>query len=241
MKLIDIHKTTRHTFELSRGYQPYSSLFYILEGCFKIKFNDEWKIVKKGDIIYLPKTLYFEREIIEPINFYYLRFEDDNAYYPYGGILKTDNISYFKSTINSILKAYDKTSMQHICDILLESILCSNILFSDENCNDVNIAECMNYITEHFCDDISLDYLCGITGYSKTVLIEKFKQNYKVTPAIYINKLRMDKAKNYLVNTNISIAEIAFSCGFHCQYYFSNAFKKHFGESPLQYRKNARI
>ena len=49
--------------------------------------------------------------------------------------------------------------------------------------------------------------------------------------------LRIEKAKEYLINDQLSITEISKKCGFQSPYYFSNTFKKEHGESPEKYRK----
>lgn len=242
MKLLYIHKTTRDAFEIEKGYQPYSSIFYMTAGSFKIYLYDKWVTVKKGDVIYLPCTLYFEREIIEPIEFYYLTFTDDNDYFHCGGILNIRDMTYFETTIQYIMDSFKNCGMQKVKNVMLESVFCQNALNMERMDNNIpRLRECMNYIDEHFCEDISLDFLCSLTGYSKTILIEKFKEGYNSTPGAYINRLRMDKAKKYLTDTCLPVAEIALLCGFHCQYYFSNVFKKHCGEAPLKYRKKHKI
>jgi AraC-like DNA-binding protein len=49
--------------------------------------------------------------------------------------------------------------------------------------------------------------------------------------------LRMQRAKYLLLESPARINEIAALCGYRNAYYFSNAFKKHFGVSPLRYRR----
>lgn len=240
MKLLNIHKTSRSIFEIQKGYQPYSSIFYILSGSFKIYLNNNWITVKKGDIVYLPHTLYFEREIISPIEFYYLRFYDDEAYFRYGGILNLTDKVYFEKTLRYILDAQDQ-EQPDLKSIMLESIFCQSLIPHRNDSVDSGITQCMDYITEHYCEDITLDNLCDIAGYSKSVLSEKFKKIYNITPFNHIIRLRLEKAKEYLTNSLFSVSEIAELCGFHCPYYFSNTFKKHFAETPTQYRKNQKI
>ena len=55
-------------------------------------------------------------------------------------------------------------------------------------------------------------------------------------PTKYINNLRINKAKALLVNTNRSIEEIAYSCGYHEYSYFASVFSKLTGETPRAYR-----
>ena len=242
MKLLDIHKTSRKKFEIEKGYQPYSSIFYILDGCFKIFINNKLLIVKKGDIIYLPKTIYFEREILSEVEFLYLRFTEDDIYFPFGGLLKVADVFYFEKTL-LFLQEHQNDETSYMKNIFLESIFCQSLLYEKDTCNhaDACIKKCVDYINTYYGEKITIDELSVLSGYSKTVFIQKFKKYYNTTPISYMNQLRMKKAREYLINTNLSVSEISALCGFNCPYYFSNSFSKAYGESPLKYRNNQKI
>lgn len=65
---------------------------------------------------------------------------------------------------------------------------------------------------------------------------ELFKATYGTTPHKYLIKLRINQAKQALCGTDMTIAEIAESCGFSSTYYFSKAFKAEVGMSPTEFR-----
>ena len=236
----NIHITSRNTFEINSGYQPLSSLFYIINGKFRIKLFEDFTEIKKGDVIYLPSTLYFEREIIEPIEFYYVCFSSDTAYHHLGGILNIKDILYFEKTLQLLLQARNKSHItKNIKNKILENLFCQSIVERNlfTHVSDTHIHTCLEYIEKNFDKPISLDTLCNISGYAKTTLIQKFKQNCNTTPINYINNLRIEKSKEYLINKRISISDIAYKCGFESPYYFSNTFKKICSESPSKYRE----
>ena len=243
MTFLDIHIAKRTAFEIEKGYQPISSIFYIIEGSFEIKINDMWQTAKKGDVIYLPKNLYFERRITKTLNFYYIRFSGDEEYYSSGGFLNVKNFSYFEFTLQYLIQESDSNSEVHKAkNILLESIFCQNIIEkTHKKTADKNLQKCVEYITSNISENIKLEQLCVLSGYSKTVLIDKFKRQYKMTPIGFLIKTRIDAAKDLLLDFELSIGEVAEKCGFNCPYYFSNTFKKHCEESPLQYRKKHSI
>ena len=68
--------------------------------------------------------------------------------------------------------------------------------------------------------------------------IRNFKQYMKISPAQYILSLRMVNAQSLLENTEYNIGEIAEIVGYDNPLYFSRVFKKEYGVSPAQYRKN---
>lgn len=69
-------------------------------------------------------------------------------------------------------------------------------------------------------------------GYNADYIRRCFKQACHVTPLQYLQELRLTYAKKLLTNTNYTIKEIAGLCGYADPYYFSRAFKKHFGTAP---------
>ena len=64
-----------------------------------------------------------------------------------------------------------------------------------------------------------------------------FKKIYGISPSKYVNKLRLDKAGNLLADTNLSVEEIVYKCGYNNYSYFERVFKTVFGLTPSDYRK----
>lgn len=67
-----------------------------------------------------------------------------------------------------------------------------------------------------------------------------FRLDTGLTPAQYFLELKLNKAKDLLINTPLSIKEIAIITGFESQFYFSKFFKKRMGRSPINLRKYSR-
>ena len=75
-------------------------------------------------------------------------------------------------------------------------------------------------------------------GYSKFRKV--FKQVTGLSPNQYYLNIRLEKAKNLLINTDLSVVEISTLTGFENLFYFSNYFKKKNGVSPILYRSSKR-
>lgn len=103
--------------------------------------------------------------------------------------------------------------------------------------NGINVKALMEYIQFNYSKIISLDDLIDIAHTNKTTLTSLFKELFGTTPIKYLNKIRMNKAKELLSNTDISIGEIAELTGFQSIYYFSRYFKTHEAITPVEYRK----
>lgn len=101
----------------------------------------------------------------------------------------------------------------------------------------LRLADVVTYIENNFREHISLVKLAQISGYSERQLLRVFTTAFTVTPSMYIAGLRIKKAKQLLENDGLSMGEIAWSCGFDDQNYFSRFFKKSTGLTPSQYRR----
>ncbi|MCM3766127.1 AraC family transcriptional regulator [Neobacillus niacini] len=93
-------------------------------------------------------------------------------------------------------------------------------------------------IQENYKNEISLDHLAKFVGHSKNYICKTFKENTGMTINLYLNKVRIDKAAELLVNTDFDIAEISSDVGYNNIYHFIKTFKKIVGTSPGNFRKS---
>lgn len=89
--------------------------------------------------------------------------------------------------------------------------------------------------------DMSLGEIAKRIGISVYYMSHIFKKYAGMTVVEYRTFRRMEKAKHELLYTGKSITEIAFSCGFSSQGYFSERFAKTVGVSPTVYRNANKI
>lgn len=74
------------------------------------------------------------------------------------------------------------------------------------------------------------------TGLKRTQLHRSFRSITGTTPHQYLIQLRLERARELLLETTLSVGEIAERCGFQDAFYFSRCFRAHFGASPRGYR-----
>lgn len=96
----------------------------------------------------------------------------------------------------------------------------------------------LNYIWENYMKDIRCRDIADALGYSESHLRSVFKSETGMTLTAQLNQIRLKRASYLLTTTNLSVTEIAFSCGFANSNYFSTAFHKKYHISPKDYRKN---
>lgn len=95
----------------------------------------------------------------------------------------------------------------------------------------------MNYIDTHIYTMNCLSRLSEITGYSYNYMSNIFKKNTSTTLLDYYHSKRMKTAKRLLAENKRTVSEVAELLGYSSIYTFSRAFKKQFGISPSEYRK----
>jgi len=92
------------------------------------------------------------------------------------------------------------------------------------------------YLDEHAADDVSLDDLCELSGFSPGHLIRAFKQHFGLTPHAYLVNRRVQLGRQQLRN-GTAIADAALNAGFADQPHFQRAFKRLMAATPNQYRQ----
>ncbi len=92
------------------------------------------------------------------------------------------------------------------------------------------------YIQNNFKKKILIEDICKSIFLSKAYLSTLFKEETNVTIINYIKEYRIKHSKYLLLNTNLSILEIALESGFESQNYFSSVFRTEEKMTPRQYR-----
>lgn len=93
------------------------------------------------------------------------------------------------------------------------------------------------YMDEHFAEKITLELLANFSHGSPYHMHRTFKRIKGITPIEYIQQVRVDAAKTYLLQTNKAIGDIAKCVGMANAPYFITLFKKKTGQTPAQFRQ----
>ncbi|MBB6284168.1 response regulator transcription factor [Geobacillus subterraneus] len=124
--------------------------------------------------------------------------------------------------IAGVISAYEKCKRQ----------------MAEENRLSPVVRRAKQYIQTHFNQpELTLESVAQFLNVSPIYLSRMIKQEMGISFVHLLTKIRMTKAVELLVSTELSIHEIAEQVGYDTQHYFSTAFKKVMGVSPNQYRK----
>lgn len=97
-----------------------------------------------------------------------------------------------------------------------------------------------SYVKEHYTDELSLERLAAIFGYSPTYLSRMFQKYAGINYKSYLQSIRVEYAHKELLNTERTISEIALENGFPNSKALANAFQKKYGLLPSEFRKKTR-
>ncbi len=111
------------------------------------------------------------------------------------------------------------------------------VFLSDESFHSDLVEVITTFLKENVNKKISLDDICKKMNYSRSSLCKIFKEQTGKTIFSYFNGLKLEEAKKMLVETKLSVSDIAYSLGFEEVKYFDFFFKKHIGTTPTTFRK----
>lgn len=99
------------------------------------------------------------------------------------------------------------------------------------------VTNLITYISEHFCEPLSLDILSKELGVCRFYLSRIFTQVLHISFRQYLNTFRINHAKKLLLNNQYKILDVAIQCGFENQQTFNRVFKELCQVTPAAYRK----
>jgi len=116
-------------------------------------------------------------------------------------------------------------------------LIANQIVVQDANEEPPMISRAKEFIKEHQTEDISLGDVADSVNTSTFYFCKMFKKSTGLNFTDYLSRVRVEKAKNLLLNPNLRISEIAYEVGFQSLTHFNRVFRKLAGQSPTQYRQ----
>ena len=136
------------------------------------------------------------------------------------------------------------TQRQHAAVIrLLEifgqqlSAAANRMTLQDAEAEPPMIRRAKAYIAGHYGDPVGLDEMARTMHVSTFYFCKMFKKSTGLTFTDYLGRVRVEKAKNLLLNPHLRVSEIAYTVGFQSLTHFNRVFRKLTGESPTDFRE----
>ncbi len=224
-------KMRRNKFIIEKGCHDTNVLMIVLSGRFIVNFGGESTVINSGDAVFFRKNQPFTRSVAQPIEIIYITFNITNE-------------KFFPEKNCRI--RIDDSRMQQNIKLLCENpeLLCyvaTDIIINNHSFGCLKKAstadEFLEFIRNNLHAEIDLSALAKKFNLSPSGLIYIVRKATGKTPKEVLTCYRMERAEELLLGTDKQIKEIAVLCGYQNEYYFSNAFKKHKGLSPSNYRQ----
>jgi AraC-like DNA-binding protein len=231
-------------------------LHFIVDGKGKFTIDGITTQLKTGDMFILPKgkVAFYQADGEHPWTYLWVGFSGSKA----ENILsKTQLLDHYfcHSTLESKVldqivkltqfrdqKLDDVTELQLIAELykllafLMEELPSKSM--SDSNILIQNyIKQTKKIIHTQYSKTLKVSQIAKKLNLNRSYLYKIFKEETGYSIKDYLCQIRMEKSADLLINTTFHISEVANAVGFPDALAFSKAFKKHFGQSPSNYRK----
>jgi len=107
-------------------------------------------------------------------------------------------------------------------------------------CLSPTLSEAVDYMNANIDSAINLSDIAQATNRSPSHVARMFRTELGMPPHRYLINLRVEKARRLLEKTSMSIAEIAYECGFAHQEHLTRLFRRHCGTTPAAFRRSKR-
>ena len=227
-------------FDIPQESYAHTMLFCLKSGAFRYKIgNSPWYTAKEKAIVLCPPDVPFYREATEPFSLLMARLDVPECTLPEAPIYCAD--PRVQSDIDRLTEkgfVFTQSPDEKTCHYVLDLWYAAT-----ENLSKAKrpLQEVYDYISSHFCQEISINDLAQRYGYSAPRLITLFNKHYGAPPKNIILRNRIMKAQELLLQTDLSVGEISLECGYEDTLYFSRIFSKYCGCSPSQFRKQETI
>lgn len=99
------------------------------------------------------------------------------------------------------------------------------------------LSKALDFIEAHYTEPLTLPQVAMEAGLSVSRLAHVFKAQVGMSVTAYLNKVRVNAARDCLMNSNMRVSEVAFQVGFGNLSHFNHVFRQATGLSPTQYRQ----
>ena len=241
--------------------RPQYHMHFILDGCGYFEIEGQKHHLKRGQIFLIPPniTSHYYADSSNPWHYAWVSFVGNKAenYVQQAGFTSNTFVrdcyippEKFSALIYEMLEAHQMTitnelkrcgTLFHLFALLIESR--QNAVTSPEQphydySSSTYFEHALQFIQFNYNRNIQISDIADYIGITRSYLFNIFKQNLNIAPKEYLLQYRMDKAKEFLVETTDSIQDIAANVGYSDALAFSKMFRHIVGSSPSQYRKS---
>ena len=230
------------------AFFPYYRIYYIVSGHAVIFLeNNKMLELVPGNLYFIPAFSLFDAHCDQILKHYWVHFNLDITTASYLSVFQTKNIvpalpidEPVIELLTQIVRKPDKGISDLLASEGLLRFLLSKFLPEDSDAlyaSSARFVPVLKYIDDNIQNQISNTKLSELMYVSTTYFSSLFTKQFKISPQQYILQKRLNMAISMLFESNRSVREIAYACGFESENYFNRQFRKLTGMPPGKYRK----
>lgn len=194
-------------------------------------------VAQSHDVVVCPPGGTLRRRMLTPTSFFHARFRTELE--PPSGLTRVRDLDRLRVDLRMLEAARahaDLVAAHVVADLVLM------VLGQSEAPEDDLVRQATAYLLDQFArPDLSLNRLAAELGISPAQLSRRFRAVRGVTPAAYLRGVRLQKARELLVETDDTLQAIAERCGYRSAFYLSRVVSARTGQSPSRYREDSRV
>lgn len=239
-------------------FHQLAEIAYVFDGEIEVTVGGKNEIARAGDIVVIqPFALhrYYSKEE-KPVNLWLFLFSYSilsNVIHEGESVLRYDRAVFTPSeevralllsrmidTKEELVYPDEKTSrsirsfLYPVFDEYLSSV---SLIEEKGKIHAYSILKALDYMTNHFRENINLKSVASAIGYSESHISHSFSSVLSVSFRECLNMLRIEYAKKLILTTNMSTIHIGIESGFTCERSFHRAFFKSMNTTPAKYRQ----
>ncbi|ANE48816.1 AraC family transcriptional regulator [Paenibacillus swuensis] len=254
--------TLAHMFNAPKGWAVHNRemtqfvLQYVVDGYAQYPVGEHMYETRRGDLLFhRPHELHSILTVDDqPYVCISVVFHFGHAAFPYDELFKGQHVlgnfadRPIEHLLSQLVEHYRQPEFHHMvrCQGLLMHILAeaadrmnsNHPLSGTQAVQMPKLVLIKNFLTEHYHRDIQIKELEQVSGLSKNYILSLFRKYVGMSPIQYLTWIRINKAKELALQSNLSISEIAQAVGYSDVHTFGRMYKKKTGQSLTQFCAN---
>ncbi len=221
----------------------YHRLYYIKQGEARLRLADREIELRGNNVYFIPAFSILESAIEDKMTKYYIHFQSVSRYFSLYRYLTDKYTAPASEAAEYLFKAVVDNYSDSSLSARLKVRGAMNIILSDfvseisPNMQKIGEFEkVLTFIDENYKRDIKLSALSDMMQISTMYFSNHFKEIFHVSPKQYILNKRLMESQRLLLETAMTVKEIAYEVGFDNENYFSEFFSAKVGISALKFR-----
>lgn len=239
------HQICSGPYETRPGVRSHFSLHVVAagQGCFRTQ-EKEWQLhTGDGFLIWPGEVISYQASGEAPWEYYFVTFRgtDASTLAQSAGLTPDHPIFYHASLLENMKRLFalgnEKQNLLPMHALLLQCFSLLSATASSSAPGGEYMTNALNYLEQNYAYPLEVGEIARQVGVDRTYLFRLFKHSTGQSPQLYLRNFRLKKARELLLNTSLTLEQIAASTGLGSAAQFSKAFRSQYGCAPGALRK----